>query len=186
MLALKFNYEQLVYDLCDMLVQAADEIVEHFMNDVGSRLKATDFEEEKAIFDMASKKILSGCVFYAHSILESYGTGSKIDITNESLSDYMSSEFWNPDRRRFAISGRKAGPYRNIFGDEVVSRGKFRGKEIENIVPAKAPSYAIQIAEKRLYQIVDGGGYGFRTLERYANEFFQNLDTSKYFYNVEV
>lgn len=186
MLALKFNFEQLVYDLCDVLVVAADDIINKFMGDVGADLKSTDFEEEKAIFDMASKKILSGCVFYAHSILESYGRGSLMEIDDDILSNYMSSQYWNPERQSKTIVGRREGIYTNIFGEQVYSKGNFKGVYLEHIVPPKEPTRAIQNAEKRLYKITDGGGYGFRTLERYANEFFENLDTSKYFYNVEV
>lgn len=186
MLALKFNYEQLVYDLCDVLVEAADKIIDQFMGDVVSDLSITDFEEQEAIFDMASKKILAGCVFYAQSILESYGTGSLMDVDDDIFSNYLSSQYWNPERRSKTIVGRREGIYTNVFGEQVYSKGNFKGAYMEHIVPPKKPTYAIQNAEKRLYRITDGGGYGFRTLERYANEFFQNLDTSKYFYNVEV
>lgn len=183
MLVLKFDVEQLAYDLCDTLVDAADEIINIFMNDLNTSLRANDFEEQKAIFDMAAGMIIASCVSYAESILESYGRGSLMDKDNPALEEYMNSEFWNPERNSSTIVGRPKGTYTNIFGETTTSKGKMAGLYLEHIVSPIAPSYAIQNAEKRLYQITSGGGYGFRILEQYANEFFEHLDTSKYFYN---
>ncbi len=186
MLTLKFNYERLTYDLCNALVDAADEAIEHFKQDATNHLKSDDVETESAIFDTGAKKILATCVFYAHSIIESYGTGSLMDMSNEALDHYMNSLFWNPDRKSKVITGRPKGPYLNIFGDVVVSSGTFAGKNVEDVVPAIQPSYAIQNAEKSLDRGLKEGGYVMRILKKHTDEFFENLDTSKYFYNMEV
>lgn len=186
MTILKFNYLQMAYDLCDYLLNGVDEVLEHFMSDVKQHLKAVDNETEKAIFDMASEKITASAIFYAHSILESYGTGSKMDITNEALGEYIHGEFWNPVRQRSAIAGRRKGMYTNIFGEKVYSEGRFAGREIENMIAPQKPSFGIQNAERKLNQGLSENGYVIRTLRSYANDFFENVDTSKYFHNEEV
>lgn len=193
MLVLKFDYESLAYDLCDALVSGVEESIQHFMSDAKTHLKSDDFETEKAIFDMAKKEITVTAIFYAKSILESYGRGSKMDITNEALADYMSLRsssdgyVWNPDRQGFAISGRKEGWYTNIFGELVYSKGTLRGKNLENgFQKPLAPSFAIQNAERKLKQGTQENGYVMRILRRHADGFFENLNASKYFYNEEV
>lgn len=186
MLVLRFNAEAMYSDLCKVLVSAANEIMEHFLKTAELHLKEKDAETEAAILDMAAGKISATCIFYARSILESYGTGSKMDITNPYLDEYMESIYWNPDRRRFAISGRRAGAYVNIFGETVVSSGKYRGKEIEDIVPAVAPSFAIQNAEKQLDRGLQEDGYAMRILKMRTDEFFETMNPSDYFYNEEI
>lgn len=186
MLMLKFNYMQMAYDLCDTLVKGVDEAIQHFLSDAKQHLESEDQEMQQAVFDMAANQITAAAVFYAHSILESYGTGSKMDISNEDLGEYIHGEFWNPDRRSYAISGRREGFYTNIFGEEVYSKGRFRGREIENMIAPRKPSFGIQNAEKKLNAGLQENGYVMRILRGYANEFFENLNASKYFYNEEV
>lgn len=187
MLVLKFNWQRFAYDLCNALVYAADEAIEHFKQDAKKfGLKSDDVETESAFFDTGAERIFATCVFYAHSIVESYGTGSLMDMSNEALDHYMNSLFWNPGRKSKVIAGRPEGPYLNIFGDVVVSSGKFAERTIEDIVPAVKPNYAIQNAEKALDIGLKEGGYVMRILERHTDEFFSNIDTSKYFFNAEV
>lgn len=187
MLVLKFNYMQMAYDLCDTLVKGVDEAIQHFLSDAKQHLESEDQELQQVVFDMAANQITAAAVFYAHSILESYGTGSKMDITNEALENYIHDKtWWNPDRSRFAIAGRRKGSYINIFGESVESKGRFRGREIENMISPRKPSFGIQNAEKKLNAGLQENGYVMRILRGYANEFFESLNTSKYFYNEEV
>lgn len=193
MRVLSFDYELLANDLCEHLLIGADEAINHFMSDAKLHLKSNDFEAEEAIFDMAKSRITAQCVFYAHSILESYGRGSKMDITNEALANYMSLSsssdgyVWNPDRQGFAISGRKEGWYTNFFGEDKYSKGTARGKNLESgFQKPIAPSFAIQNAEKKLNQGLSENGYVIKILRRYADDFIENLNASKYFYYKEV
>ncbi len=179
MLVLKFDYMKMGYDLCDVLVDAVNEIMNHFMFDVRSTLKATDYEVLPAEFDESLQRINAECVFYAHSIIESYGTGSRMDINNEALLDYIGSKWWNPSRWSLDIVGRPLGSYLNIFGEKKESRGTREWKRISGGIE---PSYAIQNAEKELY----GNGYVMRTLQGYARNFFDTVDKSKYFHNEDV
>lgn len=188
MLVLKFDAQKFAYDLIKYLIIGADKAMEHFISDAQSHLKYSkeDYDKIDAYYDIASEKIIAKCKFYALAIIESFGTGSKMDTTNPDLAAYMNSIYWNPDRRRFAIAGRKKGTYTNIFGETVTSSGKYRGKEIENIVPARAPSHAIQNAERKLDAGLKDGGYVMRALQKQVDDFFAHFNPTDYFYNEEM
>lgn len=92
-------------------------------------------------------------------LADSYGTGSLMLDNNPGLAEYKASARWNPDRNGKKIVGRAMGVYRDTFGRARVTSGKFKGKILEgrnfngyHIAPTH-PSYAIQIAEKWLYEI---------------------------------
>ena len=188
MLVLKFDYESLAYDLCDALVSGVEESIQHFMSDAKTHLKSDDFETEKAIFDMAKKEITVTAIFYAKSILESYGRGSAMDMQNEYLSEYIGNKAlgWNPLRTGTTIVGRPKGEYTDFFGNEAFSTGSKAGQNMEIKFKPIKPSYAIQNAEKKLKQGTQENGYVMRILRRHADGFFENLNASKYFYNEEV
>lgn len=179
MLVLKFDYMAMGRDLCDVLLEAADEIMRHFMYDVKQHLKSNDNEIIPAEYDESLKRIHAECAFGVYSILESYGTGSKMEKDNEALVDYVSSQWWNPARWSFEIVGRPAGDYINIFGEHKISSGKRTG---EIVHPGTEGSHAISNAEKLLY----GNGYVMRTLQGAAQNFFNTVDKSKYFHNEVV
>jgi hypothetical protein len=180
MLALKFDAESFYKGLCDDLCLAADEIMQNFLDDV-STLKQKDYEFNGTEFKAAENYIVSTCTFYAHSILESYGTGTKMDKDNEYLQDYIGNTLasWNPLRKSYPIVGRAAGEYENIFGDTKTSTGRFAGKEMHRF--GIKPTYAIQNAEKKLMQ---ENGYATRIIESHLNEYIKTA--GNYFYNVEV
>lgn len=186
MLVLRFDSESFALDLCKSLTNAADEIMQHFLQDAKSRMKSNDYELDEATFDEVSKKINATCTFYAKAIIESYGTGSEMDMSNEALSDYIGNveQGWNPLRTGTTIVGRKEGFYINFLGERAYSKGTMAGKSVEAIIPARKPSYAIQHAEKKLDAGLKQGGYAHNILNRYISEFLTN--TSQYFRNEEI
>ena len=175
MKTLKFDSKRLADDMCDMLIASADEIMEHFKHDAESKLKSTDFETIDAVYYEAQKIINAECIFHALSIMESYGTGSHMDMSNEYIQSYMESNLWNPARTGKEIVGRPKGEYINILGLEMYSKGRMEGKPIGN--PGRKPTYAIQQAE----QMLKDGGYIGRILKYNTDEFFSRLNASKYF-----
>lgn len=189
MLVLRFNYEQMIKDFCEELAKGADEAMQHFLNDAKSHLKAKDQEIESSIVDLASEKITTTCIFYARSILESYGRGNQMDMNNEYLSEYFGnvSLGWNPARKDKRIVGRKEGYYTNFLGETAYSKGEKEGKvtsiPVGKVVP---PSYSIQNAEKKLEQGIKSNGYVMRILKNHTEKFFSSMNPSKYFYNEEV
>ena len=77
----------------------------------------------------------------AYAAMEEFGRGSRMDRDNPALPGYMESKQWNPYREDdLAIRSRKAGPYKNIFGETVVSTAKNPGYNLEQ----KGGKYAPQ------------------------------------------
>lgn len=189
-LVLKFNYELFFSDLCEELKKAADDAIQRFLNDAKSGLKSNDQEIEPAVVDFVTESIHTACIFYAQSILRSYGRGKQMDKTNEYLQEYINSSLWNPAREKkpgAQIVGRPKGNYTNILGQTVYSTGEHEGQVTAiNVGTVVQPSYSIQNAEKKLKQGLSENGYVMRIFKSYAQNFISNMDSSKYFYNEEV
>lgn len=189
MLILKFDYVQFTNDLCNELVKGAQESIDRFMNDALTGMKSKDQEVENAVLDMAEQKIKAKCIFYALSILESYGRGRQMDMSNEYLKEYFGnvSLGWNPARKDKRIVGRKKGYYTNFLGETAYSKGEKEGQvtsiPVGYVVP---PTYSIQNAEKRLEQGLSENGYVMRVLRKHTDNFLSNMNPSDYFYNEEV
>jgi hypothetical protein len=190
MLALKFDAESFYKSLCEELVNAADECMNHFLSDALNGLHARDSVELLPTIYEAGDYIQGRCVFYADAIMESYGTGTMMDTTSDYLQDYRNSDLWNPNRKLLSIAGRKKGKYTNIRGEEVESSGSLSHlQDITDIMKVygidinKPPKYQIQNAEKKLDRGLNGG-YVDRIIEKHIESVL--LNSGKYFYNVEV
>lgn len=190
MLVLKFDYIQFSNDLCNELVNGAQEAFEHFMKDALYGMRSKDQEVQDAILDMWQQRIKAQCVFYAQSILESFGRGRQMDETSEYLQDYINSSLWNPARERKAgaqIVGRPKGNYTNILGQTAYSTGEHEGQvTARNVGKVVQPTYSIQNAEKKLEQGFSENGYVMRALRKHAESFLSTMNPSKYFYNEDV
>lgn len=190
MMILRLNYTQLANDLCDELVKGAQEAMNRFLTEALYGMKATDQELQDAVLDMAEQRIKAAVIFYAQSILESYGRGRAMDESNEYLKDYINSSLWNPARKKepgAQIVGRPQGSYTNILGETVYSTGEKEGKPTgRNVGYLVPPTFSIQNAEKKLERGMSENGYVMRILKTHAEQFFQNLDPSKYFYNEDI
>lgn len=181
MLVLKFNAKAMYDDFAKELVSAANEIMDSFYRDVTSELKAQDHEIDKAVFDNAKDEIIAQCKFHAQSILESYGTGEKMDTSyeefDEIFSKYQKSDLWNPLRSGKPIVGRAPGEYTNFLGEKKESTGSRAGQFVSN---GRVARKIIQNAEKRLKE----QSYSKTILKEHTESFFANL--YKYFKNESV
>lgn len=190
MLVLRFNHEQFANDFANEMVSAAQEAFDVFMKDAMSGLDSTDQEVKDAILDMGKEKISSSCIFYAQSILRSYGRGRQMDKENEYLQEYMNSAFWNPAREKkpgAQIVGRPKGNYTNILGETVYSKGEMEGQvTARNVGKVVKPTYSIQNAEKKLARGLTENGYVMRILRKHTESFFSTMNPARYFYNEEV
>lgn len=172
---LSLDYERMSIDFKNMIIDVANKSADDFWKEAKSGLKFSDDTEMKKAELEIKGHISSKVIFNALAILESYGTGSKMDKSNPALNEYFQSKFINPLRQGYEIVGREYGPYTDIFGREVVSSGTMAGSSVENIFPAKEPSYSIQNAEKWLKQ----GGRINRLLNDKIKVFFSK--SGKYF-----
>lgn len=193
MMILKLDSERLFNDFIEACVlPSANEAIKIVYNDIVKGLSGSSKVDKKAQDDVkqinayisdARDKITTCCVSYAWAIMKSFGTGEKMDTSNPNLSEYISSEMWNPIRFGLNIVGREQGEYLNIFGEQAYSEGKKAGKSIGGWGKGISPSYAIQNAEKRLVAGLKEGGYVQRILDRNVESFFKEHPLSEYFYN---
>ena len=172
---LSLDYERMSIDFKNMIIDVANKSADDFWKDAKSGLKfSNDSEMQKA--ELESKgHITARVIFNALAILESYGTGSKMDRFNIALKNYFQSKYINRLRQGYEIVGREPGDYTDIFDRPMVSSGSMAGSGIEHIFPAKEPSYSIQNAEKWLKQ----GGRINRLLNDKIKLFFSK--SGKYF-----
>ena len=174
---LKFNSSGFVQLYKSELIKTTNEIMKSFEKDVKMRLNKAknDIEREESI--EIGKNIISAKVTaYAQAIMESYGTGSKMDTSNPFLDDYRGSDLWNPARKGIAISGRPKGKYINILGEEKISSGSMEGKNLEQISPLfqpKTPTMAIQQAQEWLKS---NTGYFEYELNLFRQKVFSNIN----------
>lgn len=128
---------------------AADQLLQECYREIQSTMKTREgtadlhllTEDEENYF----RRMVEGG---AYAIMDSYGTGSKMDTHyNEALEEYKRSALYNPSREGKTIVGRPEGSYTNIFGETAVSSGKREGKSVEDFYPPQSPSYAFQRAE---------------------------------------
>ena len=84
----------------------------------------------------------------AWAVMDEYGTGSLMDVSNPALDKYKNSPAWNPARRDNKIRSRPNAPGQvDIFGNPVNGHGK-GGYDLEKegkVIPMP-PSHAIETA----------------------------------------
>lgn len=130
--------------------------LENWKQDVLTNMKDhPSFLRKNAKVDYEIRKEAQMVIAYLkannHVLASSYGTGSLMLEDNPGLAAYRNT--WHPDRKSKAIYGRRAGSYIDLFGTPRTSKGRFRGKNIENRVMLISPTYALQDAKKYLYTI---------------------------------
>lgn len=159
--------------------EAVDRIFNEYYNEVYTHLKTSSgraglqkmSEDEEEYF----RKIVTA---NAYAIIDSYGTGSKMDTDNSALEEYKTSNIWNPLRPSDnSIVGRAKGKYINIFGEQASSTGSLAGKNLEEIGIAKprSPSFAFQNAETWFF----GGNRTRKIINETLRSFINTL--SNYF-----
>lgn len=196
MTELKFDADAMFNDIVDEVLipsanQAIESVYKYIVRGLVSNQKIqkrtiTPVEIEQAQFDKMANKITAACASYGWSILVSYGTGTKSDLSNEELKDYIGSNLWNPLRNDLKIVGRKKGTYTDFFGEEVESKGTRAGKGIGGWGKGISPNYAIQNAELRLEAGLKEGGFVHRILETNLEKFFEATDLDQYFTEVQT
>lgn len=164
--SLTFDAEGCYRALIQRLIKASDAIMDEFYNDAIAGLDAKgkeDSEKINAIWNETQRYVEAKCEFYANALMQSFGTGSNSDISEDSYwTEYEHSNMFNPARqRRTTIVGRPPGEYTDIFGRERKSSGINSGKNLEYIyitdengetvqIKPLVPKFSIQNAESWL------------------------------------
>ena len=175
-MALRFDTKALEKDLLEKLKRNLGYAFDIWESDVYKYLKHPFYGEDirpevSYYFQVEGKTLIGFLQANTYVLADSYGTGSLMLSDNPGLAEYKADKKrWNPLRSGKAIVGRPEGSYTDIFGRKHKTTGAFAGKNIEGrkvhssdkikkgrritgyyIAPTH-PSYAIQIAEKWLYE----------------------------------
>lgn len=159
-----FESEQMADGLIQVLIAETDNCVKVFIDEVKQILNkgkdAIDSDKAQLVIEDGVQKITASAKFYADAILESYGVGSLADTgANSYWDEYMKSEYFNPARNSTTIVGRPFGHFKDLWGNDIQTLGRFEGVNIEGWswtlkdgtevkIDPKSPTYAIQNAEK--------------------------------------
>ena len=105
------------------------EIESKFATGIGRKRGEISIEDIKDL----NNEIIASISANAEALMDNYGTGSKMDLSNPLLSEYIASDAWNNYRTRAdtRIRGRDAGSYTNVFGEIVESSGAFAGQDLK-------------------------------------------------------
>lgn len=172
---LRFDSKSCSDGLYKAIQKTADLLIEEYEAEIKQGMNTTKGAENVNIglSNDDRKRLHREVVGGALAIMDSYGRGSLMDKSNPFLADYMSSELFNPLRQGYAIVGREAGDYTNIFGEQAQSSGAFAGSDIERVVRPIAPSKAFQQA---LIWFKAGN-----RIDKRLQECIRSFDYSKYF-----
>lgn len=203
---LSFNSNAFIQDLKEYLLSIMDSINKQFYNSIENgmgMLGKGDSEIEKSVIENRSDHdappdggiefINARCRFYTNAIMDSFGTGSKMDTSNKYWDEYAMGSMYNPSRSKQVgtpIVGRPQGSYKDIYGNDRFSTGKKSGYIIEggrnsygSKIEAIHPSGAIQKQEAWVMQ--NGETWIERRIELEIMTFISE-NASKYFYTVGI
>lgn len=166
---IKFNTECCIKDLHNYLVETIKKARSELLREIRSgveRPEAIDDWTEGDIDEIAgviTAQIAGG----GWAVMDEFGRGSLMDITNPALEEYIGSIYWNPLRHDKAIRGRPAGAYVDIWGNTRYSHGSMAGTNLEELdekkplrfqgdfepwQPSKAMRTAMQVMREGRFQ----------------------------------
>lgn len=145
---LHFDSGRCYADFRAKIIQTADDLLNEYYAEIYNKLQTVSGKRDLEKLSENQEAYLKRKVIgYANAIMDSYGTGSQMDTSNPFLSEYKNSDIWNDLRTGNAIVGRSKGRYKNIYGSIRYSTGSMAGKNIENRIKPRSPSYAFQHAQ---------------------------------------
>lgn len=168
-MALQFDEKGLIKEFLENLEIELKSATENWKVEALGKMRGIKFAHEsesiKAEVDKEIERKTNKIIVYlkanAVALADSYGVGSLMTSDNPGLQEYMRSESWNPARSGKQIVGRPEGNYVDVFGRRRHSSGSMEGRPLENrgnitdtdyYISPSNPSYALQMAEKWLYQ----------------------------------
>lgn len=184
---LRLNTAAIKADYMKHMSRALDEIAHGYFFSVVNQMQTSRGKSGVTVEGEDDENILMRRIIGdAWAVIDSWGTGSKMDTSNPALNDYLSSGLYNPARPNVPgapITGRPAGEYTDIFGEQAHSSGALAGINLETLpgspIQAQSPSGAFQdtdkwlIAEDTLREVS----------AKATREFFQGVfrNSAKYF-----
>ncbi|MEE1493102.1 MAG: hypothetical protein UGF45_14150 [Massilioclostridium sp.] len=145
---LSFNATACTQGLQEAFKQMADELIEEYESETRQQMMTSDGKDDisRGLSNdnraLLHREIIGG----AWAIMDAYGTGSEMSLTNPALAEYRNSSLWNPARNGSEIVGRPVGTYTDIFGEQKKSTGKKAGVNLEGFYDTIPPSNAFEQA----------------------------------------
>lgn len=150
-MGIRFDAARCIQDLQARLVIVMVDLQAELLADAKQGMLTSEGAESLQAGDveMVANVITVSIVGGAWAAMDSYGTGSEMDLFNPALPGYFKGQAWNPARGNdTTIRSRSDAPGQvDIFGKPVRGKGP-GGYDLEEagIVDAQPPSHAIETA----------------------------------------
>jgi hypothetical protein len=122
-------FEKVIADLCETILANARANLGGMYEEVAATLQVR-------LMSLAQSGLIDGHIGSDHwkAWIAEWGSGSEMDKSNPDLAAYMASEYWNPAREGYAITGRPEGPYLGLDGQMHDDHtGKLAGVNLEEL-----------------------------------------------------
>ncbi len=138
-MGVRFDYNGCIIALRLSIMKALKQMQKEYMEQAKSEGMGSHARGELAEgeFEFISSAIAITVIGGPWVVMNEFGTGSLLDLSNPALADYIRSDLFNPIRRiamggiGFARVGRAKGTYVDIFGKTVKTSGKLAGVNLE-------------------------------------------------------
>lgn len=147
-MAISYNGEQAITDLVVLLKQDLIQLQSELIAEASTKMRSQEARDglTPTEVEQVATVISVAIIGDAWAVMDEWGTGSKMDVSNPAYAQYRTSNMWNPARTSNTIVSRPgtAGQI-DIFGRSVKGKGA-GGVDLERagIVEALAPSHAVK------------------------------------------
>ena len=160
---IKFDAERCIRGLHNHLVSTMKKAQSELLREIQSGVIHPEADWTEGEIEEFIGAITAHVIGGAWAIMDEFGRGSKMDMSNPSLQEYIGGFYWNPLRRDKSIRGRPEGTYIDIWGNTRYSRGSLAGVNLEELdkqkparfqgdfqpwEPSKAMRTAMQVMQK--------------------------------------